>query len=447
MFKSKTECLNVFFSFLNDSKVAYCVLGDTRSLPTFVSSDIDIVVSRQDFRYVENAVQDFATKYNCYLVQVLHHEVTASYFVLSFLVGDGKVSYVHPDICSDYSIKNKIFLTADQMLLERKLAVNEKGEDKLFYVCSPDIEFTYYLLKKIEKNTLSILQFEHLREQHSKMPERCRLVLADYFSHSDVDNIINFVRSGNLELLIASLPHLKSYLSENTEIRFKDYRREVLRSISRVINPTGVVIAFLGPDGAGKTAIGERLEHDLAPAFRGVRRYHLRPNILGRNSKVSSIVTNPHGQKRRGILASIAKLVYFIIDFSLGYVKQIGLLKVKSNLILFDRYFHDLMIDPKRYRYGGPMWLIKIGSFLVLKPDLFLVFDAPTSAIQARKREVGFEETERQRQAYLAFAKKQPNCIVIDTSSNIDESVKAASKAVLAYMQARQSKRSKRHAD
>ncbi|PKG82548.1 hypothetical protein CXF85_13785 [Colwellia sp. 75C3] len=207
----------------------------------------------------------------------------------------------------------------------------------------------------------------------------------------------------------------------------------------------GLLITFLGPDGAGKTTVGDGLAEAIKSSFNGVERFHLRPSSFSSKNNTVTVVENPHEQSVRGVVPSIAKLIYFIVDYFVGNITKINHLKRKSYLVIFDRYFHDLLIDPIRYRYGAPMWLAKLASYFIPKPDLFIIFDAPTEIIQARKKEVSFEETERQRQAYLAFAKTEPNCIVIDTSVGIDESVRAASTAVFNYIEAKQLKRLKRN--
>ena len=203
------------------------------------------------------------------------------------------------------------------------------------------------------------------------------------------------------------------------------------------MNNKGLLVTFLGPDGAGKSTVGDGLEKAIKSSFDGVERFHFRPSSFSSKNNVATVVENPHEQNTRGMIISIAKLIYFIIDYFIGNITKIIPLKRKSYLIIFDRYFHDLFIDPRRYRYGAPMWLAKLASHFIPTPDLFIIFDAPTDVIQSRKKEVSSEETERQRQAYIAFAKTKLNCIVIDTSVGIDESVDIVTKALLDYMKAK----------
>jgi thymidylate kinase len=441
MYKSKTECLNLFFSFLNNNGILYSVIGDTRELPDIVPSDIDIVVSYDAFKKINYIVKQFTTKFECNLVQILQHESTSAYFVVSFVGHNNKIEYIKPDICSDYYRNGKPFIRANELLENIKIATTESGRQKSFYVCSPEVEFSYYLIKKIDKGILNKQQFEHLLQQYEQAQQKCKAKLLTYWLSEEVNTIIKALECADFEKLKASLPHLKNQLSKNTTVTFKDRYNEFQRKLYRILNPTGMFLVFLGPDGAGKTAIGQCLEHELAPVFRGVQRFHLRPSLLGKKGKENIAVTNPHGKPVRSIFSSLVKLVYFFCDYLLGFVVKVLPLKIKSQLIIFDRYYHDLLIDPKRYRYGASMMFAKIVSWLIPKPDLFIVLDAPAEVIQARKQEVPLEETQRQRTAYLKFAREQSNCIVLDTSVGIEETVKQGSEQILAFMKERQMRR------
>lgn len=441
MCKSKSECLTLFFSFLNNNEIPYAVVGDTRSLPDIVPSDIDIVVSCDAFKRINHIVKEFTVEVDCELVQILQHESTAAYFVLSFFGADNKVEYIHPDICSDYFRNGRPYVRAEEILQDSRVAISTDGSNKFFKVSAPEVEFSYYLIKKVDKGYLNNQQFEHLLQQYEAEPEKCKAKLLNYWKAKETKTIVKALEAADFELLKSALPLLRSQLVIRTKITLKEHWEELQRKLKRVLNPTGLVIVFLGPDGAGKTAIGERLELDLAPAFRGVKRFHLRPKLFVKTNSQEIAVTNPHAKPVRSVFSSIVKLFYFFSDYLLGFMVKILPLKIKSHLIIFDRYYHDLLVDPKRYRYGAPLWLSKLVSWFIPKPDLFVVLDAPAEVIQARKQEVTLAETQRQRNAYLKFANDHSNCIVLDTSVGIEETVKQGNERILGFMKDRQKKR------
>ena len=199
-------------------------------------------------------------------------------------------------------------------------------------------------------------------------------------------------------------------------------------------------VVFLGPDGSGKSSVIERIIPDLEPAFRNTQYMHLRPG-LGRSNKNGKPVVDPHGKPARGWFSSIAKIVYLFCDYTFGYLLKVRPMLVRSTFVVFDRYYHDLLVDPKRYRYGGPMWLACLVGKIIPKPDLCILLDAPAEVLQARKQEVPMEETARQRKAYLELVRGMESGVVIDASQPLDKVVAEVNSVVLDFMAERTRKR------
>ena len=73
------------------------------------------------------------------------------------------------------------------------------------------------------------------------------------------------------------------------------------------------------------------------------------------------------------------------------------------------------------------------------KPYLWIVLDAPTEALQARKQEVAFEVA-RQREAYVDLARQFPNAVMIGTAKPLHDVGAATSEATFDYMAKRAAK-------
>jgi thymidylate kinase len=103
-------------------------------------------------------------------------------------------------------------------------------------------------------------------------------------------------------------------------------------------------------------------------------------------------------------------------------------------MVIFDRHFWDLLVYPKHFRYGGPIWLARFVGRFVPHPDLVILLDAPAEVIQGRKQEVPFQETARQREGYLKVVQRLSNAHVVDASKSLDKVVGETERIILGYM-------------
>jgi thymidylate kinase len=109
------------------------------------------------------------------------------------------------------------------------------------------------------------------------------------------------------------------------------------------------------------------------------------------------------------------------MDFTIGYVVSAHPALARSEAIIFDRYFHDLLIDPKRYRYAGPTWLPQLLSrWIPPRQAIFVILDADEELILSRKQELPLHELKRQRLGYKEFAARTPYAMIVTTDKPLD---------------------------
>lgn len=175
---------------------------------------------------------------------------------------------------------------------------------------------------------------------------------------------------------------------------------------------TGLWIAIYGPDGAGKSAVAQRLSTELTPIFNGVRLRHLRVPMYG--SQPATVVTEPHAKPPRGFTVSCLKLLYM---FAQGWIAHLSVLTwvTHGQLVIFDRYFLDYAIDPQRYRLAAStVRLASLLGKLAPRPDVQFVLDVRGEELQRRKPEVSMAESKRQRCEYAARVARLPNAVLIN---------------------------------
>jgi thymidylate kinase len=410
-----------------------CILHGYTDYPEIISSDIDAI-----FAHPAEIPQLLIEHHVAKVVQVLQHETTAFSYTL-YRKNKDKPILIQLDVSTDYRRNGRIFFRGEEFLTACR-------PFKFFHVPEIELEFAYYLVKKVAKGELNAAQAQRLSELYDRSPAQCQVQLLRFFPTSETQIIANAAQSQDWELVQSQMPQLRQSMlgkvgREHPLKVCKYWLGDLTRKISRIIYPTGLMVVFLGADGSGKSTVIAKAQENLAPAFRRHQYIHLRPRLGIAVDTDSPPVIDPHAQPPRNWLTSILKLIYFLFDYGVGYAVKIYPQLVRSTLVIFDRYYHDLLVDPLRFRYGGSMWLARLVSSIVPKPDLWILLDAPANILQGRKQEVTFDETLRQREAYLSLIAELPNGHIVDASESIEKVTTQVEEIILDYLSDRTSTR------
>lgn len=420
-------------NFLEIEKIEYAILGNVLSYPRDIGSDVDIVINSNNFEEINILINKFLILNQLQICNLLQHEIEGKFFVVSIVENQAlKFGMLALDFCGNYMRQGRIILTEKELLNSRKL-ISQNGID--FWVCCNEIAFIYYLIKKIEKESINLDQFKYLtslwekdreiiiRQFYLRFKNNSSQRLIDIFDKSDINS---FTKE-----LFKELNH-ESQLKYSRN--FKNQILEFKRKVYRFTKPTGVIISVLGCDGSGKSTVIDQVMNNSNDfeAFRGYKYHHLFPSRRVAAGKPP--VLNPHEQLPRSRFMSNVKLMYFLYKYSIGYWMIAYPQKTRSNLVIFDRYYYDILVDPRRYRHNGSQFLTKLIGKIIPKPDLFFIIDAPAEVLQERKQEVTFEESKRQRQAYLDL-KNQITCLfIIDNNKDSKIASFAVKKTINDYL-------------
>jgi thymidylate kinase len=374
------------------------------------------------------------------LVQHLQHETTASYFVLAKLQ-DTHITYLHPDSSSDYHRSGKRWLLAETLL------ENRRRHPHGFWIPSAADAFSYYLIKKLDKGYLNATQASELTQRYHEDSKSCRERLYKLLPSNDAAileaalNAKQAFEGREWREVEANLARIKQDMHKKSESiplreRWHGWLAEAQRVWLRMREPTGLRIVFLGPDGSGKSTVIDAVMQQLSQSFRNVEYRHLRPGRLPKQSN-SAPVTDPHAKPLRNKLGSHIKLIYFWSQYLVGNLLWLYPRYVRSTLVIFDRYFHDLLADPVRYRFGGSLNLARRLGRTLTQPDLVFILDAPAEVLQSRKQEVSLTESARQRVAYQSLAKEFNNAHIINTNQPVEQVINDVLSQVLGFMETR----------
>jgi hypothetical protein len=182
--------------------------------------------------------------------------------------------------------------------------------------------------------------------------------------------------------------------------------------------PGPAAIVIVGPDGAGKSALTERLIDRLGGAAR-VEHIHGRAQMLPRVTPTDVPVVEPHARPPyRGILAFL-KTIYLFVDASLTWRFVIPRAKRDGRSVVLERGWWDIAVDPRRYRLRDGRLVRLLGRWLP-SPDLHVVLEAPSDVLHARKAELPIEELDRQQARWQRLLASKPGVLRLDARESLD---------------------------
>jgi hypothetical protein len=203
----------------------------------------------------------------------------------------------------------------------------------------------------------------------------------------------------------------------------------------RLRRATGAYVVICGADGSGKSTLADELAELVGPLFHGILRLHWQPGIFPRpGSLIGRGVPDPkrpHGARPSNPVISAARLLYYWLDQVVGYWVRIWPFRLRSGLVLMERGYRDLEVDPRRYRVRLPQGVLRAFSRTVPQADLTLVLSGSPELLHERKPELPLPEVARQTRYWELIARNSDRTQHIDAGRPADEVLAAAMKGLL----------------
>lgn len=381
------------FELLNVSGT-YAVLRNYEGLPLRnPSRDIDLVMERQTYLRLKGKLLAWVEE--------------AGWRVLTYLHSDRLVTWVCA--CVDESSRTEIvqldffFHTSvfGIRLLEAKSLLKGRRFNGAVYHVSPAYEFLDKYLYDRAVGAAYPEKYRHIREA-AQANEEVLQVLNTLFGEKSVEACDQ--AKGKALLLRAFLRNLRRH-PFLTLARLWAFLYYYLRNYA--CSDTGFSIGFTGPDGAGKTTVIDLMLSRLSPVFKAAHKYfHFRPALFGNLGEVAHSVgvkkevdrnySAPHRGGKTGVLSSVVRLLYYSADYVAGYFVKVKPETRITRLVVFDRYFTDIVCDSRRSRiYLPPKFLYVFGKLFIPSLDYNVLLTASTETILRRKRELDAQGVER----------------------------------------------------
>ena len=416
-----SKFLKDLFESLNNSKIEYCVVGKTFSkFDVDTNSDIDIITTENDLKKFINVIINLTQDQDIFLLNFISYGFKSFYIIISDR--RNKENLLHKiDVCSEYRINKRSFaLLSSEILLNNK--IKKEVDSSFVYFAEYANNFLYYILKKSSKKSLSESDFEFFKYIYFLDPEKVIKKLSFCISNENIILITRYLIKNNFELFLNLISENKLFnLKISNKKKFIFIKDEIKRFAFRIKNPTGKIIAILGPDGSGKSTIIKELSKSLKDLGRKQRILHFWPNRVLNNKKKYAQVLNPHSKKSYKYVISFLKLSYIIIRYNINWLTSIYFRYISSTIFLFDRYFIDLYADPKRYRVNLGLNWIKIAYKFIIKPDIIIILDVAPKILKSRKKEVSMQESLQQYTKYKEIKKLHENIFIINGNKNTFE--------------------------
>lgn len=392
--------INLVSSVLNSENIDYVFFSPKNKS---CLRDIDIVINRSDVNKVKFIIKNAFDEIDFRLINVIINSYSTQLF---FFKVDNEI--VQIDLMPEVSYRGVEYISSKRILREHVCKFEGVNYiDEAFY------QSYVYIRDKLQgvyiKDSLDITHFGE-------------------FLHS--------VLKGNDEFMwyrfiVGSL--LRSPIKTIIGLT-----RNLYKKAKRSLNYNGLFISILGPDGAGKSFAIEQL--GSSPIFNGKDNHYLLPCYMERykRNKNSNIVnTDPHGKTEHSRFFSFLKQFVWLFEYVMGYLTIVRPSLNSNRMVIFDRYYTDMLIDPKRYRYSGPMFILKICNKLIPTPDIIFVLHADARVIQSRKQEVSFKETESQVVRYLDFSNDSDVAEAISTDCPPEETKEKINSIIFDFLESR----------
>ena len=413
--KRNSDVLKALFSKWGDKCFLFLVLRNHDELPEKITGDVDLLVEPSKIREAEQDVIDCARQCGFVLVNRAWFSPLALFFA-NLDTGE----QIHIDLFKNL-VWRGVSLANPKSVLERRRVV-ESGFPVPHRVDESVVNLLTRLLYqgKVKDKYRSDLQavfrssLLEVTDQLASVMGRARAYrLSELVAQADweaIENLKSYWRIGALKQTILREP--LEFLTTTVW--------DLQRLLRRIMRPTGVLVVMMGPDGAGKSSVAEALRERLDTTFSREKGLyiHWKPKLC--TPSESGPVSNPHANPPRPLWLSFIYLVYHWLGFLIGGWLRIFPVKLRNGMVIVDRYFHDIMADPLRYRIHPRTPGVAFLMRRVIQPDLIFFLDASAEILQQRKAEVSFIESERQRVRYLELARLWGTARVFDASLSLD---------------------------
>jgi len=405
--------LSDFFVRLNEAKISYCVLRGYAGLPDEVSHDVDILVEKIQIDLLEEILKDVSRSKGW---QLIKRENRFGYrkwmLVFNF---ENSFSSLHLDVWTIISWKSFQYIDSKIVLCSRKVYNG-------FWVASSGCEAAISLLKeylqigKVKdkgdgRTKVRISKLAHADQDNFKLALRPFLgieisrIMLEGALNEDWSNLEKKI--GKVRICLIYRAFIRNFLKQFWRWAYFIW----LHFVDRIITPSGLFLCFIGPDGSGKTTVSKKIQRDLNKTLGLTKYYHAHWRIFPELKAYFQVVMRIFNRiAKRELVHStnqiqnldnhsinspqgFVNVIYYSLEYLFGYIILLQA-RMRNEIIVFDRYFYDYLIQSTYSRV--PRWLLLILERVLPSPNILIWLRNIPDVIHQRKQELTTSQILRQ---------------------------------------------------
>lgn len=379
------EFVSNVISFLN-ANTEYAVMRNFEGLPNSNSArDIDIIIRKADLLRIKIPLVNLINSLGWQIINYLNSD--RLFTLVCARNDDNETSIMQWDFFVDTSVFGIQLMTADEFLADKEF-------NGFLWHLKTDTQFLDKYLYDRAVGAAYPEKYRATRESAEWSP----MVVEKLQRVFGCDSVEECDRTSGRRLLLRAVKYNVRHRSWGFVCGVGKFLQTFIGNY--IMSRTGFSLGFTGPDGSGKTTVIDHTIERLGAVFASAHAYyHFRPSLFGNLGEVAHSAgikkevdrnySVPHRGGKTGVLSSLARLAYYSIDYIVGYFVKVKSQTRITRLVIFDRYYTDIICDSRRSRiYLNPRFLYKFGRLFIPSLDYNILLTASTDTILSRKREL-----------------------------------------------------------
>ena len=406
--------LTALFQAFENEGLQPCILRNYEGFPVHnVGGDIDFLVRPSE---LPRAIRALRSIQGIRVVGYTERPYVASVYLAGTAADSGGRS-LQVDFDLSLSWKGLPYLPIDAVL--RAMIPVRTGHLNFFVPSPVDEAITSLLTSLLAAGCLKEKYFTRVQQTFAADRLGAIAALRQQFGLKASSRLVDSVIESDRGKVLACVGPLRRALALRSLLRTPvrsvlDISRHYGREFAIRFSPRSLeTVSIIGSDACGGTNVVEGLMPLLQSAAKFVERRDLGVEwSFGRERSGNGSYSNSGGAASRGPLTYVTKVIPYLVK------EWLDRFSGRKNLTLriYEGYYHVGVVDPGRYRYKGPTWFAVVIGSLIPSPDLWILLDLPTDAVQSRNLLTAAANAHAHAEARRAFVKTRRRFAILDAN-------------------------------